>query len=167
MPGVEALWQTNHSNCYPGWMGYSGYNMVADQVPVNQLKDISTIENWQNSLKEPYNFYVQAPSRFERYQELIHEYYGNITVENAIKILSDCYDPYTRLTRDKFFHPGQTISSVQFAHYILISPTKQKNLWVRLKRISQTCGVWLLILKPETSGLQLTTFLHNTEGTYT
>ncbi|KKH95432.1 hypothetical protein EO95_08880 [Methanosarcina sp. 1.H.T.1A.1] len=100
---VKALWQTNHSNCYPGWMGYSGYNMVADQVLVNQLKDISTIENWQNSLKEPYNFYVQAPSRFERYQQLIHKYYGSITVENAIKILSDCYDPYTRLTRDKFF----------------------------------------------------------------
>lgn len=37
MPGVEALWQTNHSNCYPGWMGYSGYNMVADQVLVNQI----------------------------------------------------------------------------------------------------------------------------------
>ncbi len=103
IPDVKALWQTNHSNCYPGWMGYSGYNMVADQVLVNQLKDISTIENWQNSLKEPYNFYVQAPSRFERYQQLIHKYYGNITVENAIKILSDCYDPYTRLTRDKFF----------------------------------------------------------------
>lgn len=103
MQDIEALWQTNHSNCYPGWMGYSGYNMVADQVLVNQLKDISTIENWQNSLKEPYNFYVQAPSRFERYQQLIHEYYGNITVENAIKILSDCYDPYTRLTRGKFF----------------------------------------------------------------
>ena len=103
MPGIEALWQTNHSNCYPGWMGYSGYNMVADQVLVNELRDISTIENWQNSLKEPYNFYVQAPSRFERYQQLIHEYYGNITIENAIKILSDCYDPYTRLTRDKYF----------------------------------------------------------------
>ncbi|AKB36640.1 hypothetical protein MSSAC_2050 [Methanosarcina siciliae C2J] len=103
MQGIEALWQTNHSNCYPGWMGYSGYNMVADQVPVNQLKDISTIENWQDSLKEPYNFYVQAPSRFERYQQLIHKYFGNITVENAIKILSDCYDPYTRQTRDVFF----------------------------------------------------------------
>jgi hypothetical protein len=101
--GVKALWQTNHSNCYPGWMGYSGYNMVADQVPVNQLKDISTIENWQNSLKDPYNFYVQAPSRFERYQQLIHEYCGDITVENAIKILSDRYDPYTRKSRDKSF----------------------------------------------------------------
>jgi predicted choloylglycine hydrolase len=103
MQNVEALWQTNHSNCYPGWMGYSGYNMVADQVLVNQLKDISTIENWQNSLKDPYNFYVQAPSRFERYQQLIHEFYGDIKVDNAIKILSDCYDPYTHLTRDKLF----------------------------------------------------------------
>jgi len=99
---IEALWQTNHSNCYPGWMGYSGYNMVADQVLVNQLKDISTIENWQNSLKDPYNFYVQAPSRFERYQQLLHEYYGDITVD-LLKILRDCYDPYTRLARDKLF----------------------------------------------------------------
>ena len=103
MPNVKALWQTNHSNCYPGWMGYSGYNMVADQVMVNELKDISSIEKWQNSLKDPYNFYVQAPSRFERYGQLIHEYYGQITVENAIKILSDCYDPYTKMTREGSF----------------------------------------------------------------
>jgi hypothetical protein len=99
MENVKALWQTNHSNCYPGWMGYSGYNMVADQQPVNELRDISTIERWQESLKDPYNFYVQAPSRFERYAQLIHQYYGRITVENAIKILSDRYDPYTRTTR--------------------------------------------------------------------
>jgi len=99
MPNVKAMWQTNHSNCYPGWMGYSGYNMVADQASVNKLKDISTMECWQNSLRDPYNFYVQAPSRFERYGQLIHEYYGNITPENAIKILSDRYDPYTRMTR--------------------------------------------------------------------
>ena len=103
MSGVKALWQSNHSNCYPGWMGYSGYNMVEDQLPVNQLDDISTVENWQKSLKDPYNFYVQAPSRFERYRQLIHEHYGNITVENAIKILSDCYDPYTKTSRPKAF----------------------------------------------------------------
>lgn len=100
-PDINALYQANHSNCYPGWMGYSGYNMAADQVPVNELKDISTIQNWQNSLKEPYNFYVQAPSRFERYGQLIHEYYGNITQENAIKMMSDRFDPYTRMARQK------------------------------------------------------------------
>jgi len=103
MLNVKAMWQTNHSNCYPGWMGYSGYNMVADQASVNMLEDISTVECWQNSLKDPYNFYVQAPSRFERYGQLIHEYYGNITAENAIKILSDRYDPYTRRTRPENF----------------------------------------------------------------
>ncbi|VVB92190.1 Acyl-coenzyme A:6-aminopenicillanic acid acyl-transferase [uncultured archaeon] len=104
MPNVKAMWQTNHSNCYPGWTGYSGYNMVADQVLVNELKDISTIEKWQNSLKEPYNFYVQAPSRFERYRQLIYdEYRGKITPENAIKILSDRYDPYTKMTRPADF----------------------------------------------------------------
>jgi len=103
LAGVKAMWQTNHSNCYPGWMGYSGYNMVADQAPVNELKDISTIENWQQSLKDPYNFYVQAPSRFERYEQLLHEYYGSITPETAIRILSDHYDPYTRMTRPENF----------------------------------------------------------------
>ncbi|MDP3652815.1 MAG: C45 family peptidase [Rhodoferax sp.] len=101
MPDTKALWQTNHSNCYPGWMGYSGYNMVADQVVVNELKNISTIQNWQDSLKDPYNFYVQAPSRFVRYAELIHQYYGNITVENAITIMGDCFDPYTQQKRAK------------------------------------------------------------------
>ena len=50
MEGTKVLWQTNHSNCYPGWMGYAGYNMVADQVLVNELTDISTIHNWQDSL---------------------------------------------------------------------------------------------------------------------
>jgi hypothetical protein len=99
MSDVKSLWQTNHSNCYPGWMGYSGYNMVADQAPVNELKDISTVEAWQNSLKDPYNFYVQAPSRFERYRQLIHEHYGRITPEIAMNILSDRCDPYTRMTR--------------------------------------------------------------------
>jgi predicted choloylglycine hydrolase len=101
MSNKKALWQTNHSNCYPGWMGYSGYNMVADQVSVNQLKNISTIQNWQDSLKDPYNFYVQAPSRFERYAELIHKNYGNITVENAIAMMSDRFDPYTQMKRAK------------------------------------------------------------------
>jgi predicted choloylglycine hydrolase len=100
--GVKAMWQSNHSNCYPGWMGYSGYNMVADQAPVNELTDISTIDNWQKSLRDPNNLYVQAPSRFERYEELVNQYKGNITPENAITILSDRFDPYTGKTRDKY-----------------------------------------------------------------
>lgn len=100
-PDIKAMWQSNHSNCYPGWMGYSGYNMVADQQPVNKITGISDIAMWQTSLREPYNFYIQAPSRFERYEQLIHQYYGNITPENGLKILCDRYDPYTQLERPK------------------------------------------------------------------
>ncbi|MEA3255272.1 MAG: C45 family peptidase [Candidatus Altiarchaeota archaeon] len=100
--GIKALWQSNHSNCYPGWMGYSGYNMVNDQKPVNELIDVSTIETWQNSLRDPKNLYVQAPSRFERYRELISQYKGSINLGNAQKILTDLYDPYTRKERQKW-----------------------------------------------------------------
>ncbi len=99
--GTKVLWQSNHSNCYPGWMGYTGYNMVADQVLVNEIEDIATIQNWQESLRDPYNFYVQAPSRFERYRQLLHDYYGNITKDNAIKIMSDRFDPYTNMEKPK------------------------------------------------------------------
>jgi hypothetical protein len=100
--GVKALWQSNHSNCYPGWMGYEGYNMVNDQQRVNELKDVSTIENWQASLRDIDNPYIQAASRFERYRELIHHHKGSISVETAQEILTDRYDPYTGLTRQKW-----------------------------------------------------------------
>ena len=97
----KALWQSNHSNCYPGWEGYEGYNMVQDQQLVNELENVDTIQDWQTSLRDPTNIYVQAPSRFERYRELLKEYRGKISVETAIRILSDRYDPYTRRTREK------------------------------------------------------------------
>ena len=100
--GVKALWQTNHSNCFPGWMGYEGYNMVNGQQSVNALADVSTIARWQASLREPDNPYVQAPSRFERYSELIHRHKGSITPETAQMILTDRYDPYSGSTRRKW-----------------------------------------------------------------
>lgn len=152
-PGIQAMWQTNHSNCYPGWKGYSGYNMVADQAPVNELKDISTIENWQSSLKEPYNFYVQAPSRFDRYAQLIHEYYGNITPENAIKILSDCYDPYTKMTRPKDF-PSWTnnILCTICAMYPDFSYRAEGPLGAFKAHVA---NMWSLVSYPETGDLWL------------
>ena len=97
----KGLWQSNHSNCYPGWEGYEGYNMVQDQQLVNELKSVDTIQDWQTSLRDPDNIYVQAPSRFERYRELLQEHRGKITVQAAIQILSDRYDPYTQQTREK------------------------------------------------------------------
>lgn len=95
------LFTSNHTNCYPGWYGYEGYNMVDDQKLVYTLKDVSTINNWQASLRDPNNVWVPAPSRFERYEQLINEYFGEITPQNAQTILSDRYDPYTQQTRAK------------------------------------------------------------------
>ncbi len=102
VPGQDFLYQANNSNCYPGWMGYEGYNMVEDQKLVNELTDVSTIEAWQSSLRDPENKYVQAPSRVERYGELLKQHYGNITVEVAQEMMSDRYDPYTQKTREKW-----------------------------------------------------------------
>jgi hypothetical protein len=153
MRGIKAMWQTNHSNCYPGWTGYSGYNMVADQVLVNELKDISTMENWQNSLKEPYNFFVQAPSRFERYGQLIHEHYGKITVENAIKILSDRYDPYTGMTRPENF-PSWTNNIL--CTICALYPDFTYHAKAPLGEFrAHIANMWSLIAYPETGDLWL------------
>lgn len=99
MPSFTRLWQANDSICYPGYQGYYGYNMVADQQLVYELTDVSSIQNYLDSMKDPYNFVVPAPCRFERYDQLLQQYYGDITVENAIKIMSDRLDPYTGQTR--------------------------------------------------------------------
>jgi len=152
-PNIMALWQTNHSNCYPGWKGYSGYNMVADQAPVNELKDISTIESWQKSLNDPYNFYVQAPSRFERYEQLIHKYYGDITPENAIKILSDRYDPYTRMTRPKDF-PSWT-NNILCTICALYPDFSYKAAAPVGKFKAHIANMWSLVSYPETGDMWL------------
>ena len=101
MPNTGFLWQANNSCCYPGWQGYNGYNMAADQALVYRLGEISTTRDYLTALKDPYNFVVPAPSRMERYTQLLHEYHGNITVENAIKIMRDNYDPYTEKHRPR------------------------------------------------------------------
>ncbi len=99
--GQDVLFTSNHTNCYPGWYGYKGYNMVKDQKEVYVLGDVSTIESWQKSLRDPKNFWVPAPSRFERYEQLMQTHYGKITTEIAQEILSDRHDPYTGKTRPK------------------------------------------------------------------
>lgn len=101
MENFSRLWQANDSICYPGYQGYSGYNMVYDQQLVYELEDVSSIEKYLNSQKDPYNFIVPAPCRFERYDVLLHNHYGNINVETAKEIMSDRYDPYTKMTRPK------------------------------------------------------------------
>ncbi len=100
-PGRGVLYQSNHSNCFPGWMGYQGPDMAADQAPVYNLPDVSDVEKWQQSLHDLDNSNIPASSRFERYGQLLEEHRGDVTVENAIEIMRDRYDPYTKKTRPK------------------------------------------------------------------
>ena len=99
-PTSEILFTSNHTNCYPGWYGYEGANMVQYQQRVYALKDVSSISAWQNSLRDSSNLWVPAPSRFLRYEQLAAEYAGRISPDTAQAILSDRFDPYTGKTRD-------------------------------------------------------------------
>lgn len=69
--------------------------MVPSQAPVYELPDISTIEKWQASIYDENNNNIFAAGRFKRYEQLLKEHYGKITVEKGIEILSDRYDPDT------------------------------------------------------------------------
>ena len=89
----DVLWCTNHSNCYPGWMGYQGRNMVEAQGPVFRLKDISTVEAWQASLRETENGNIAAAGRFRRYEKMIDESYGSLDMGKGMEILSDRHHP--------------------------------------------------------------------------
>lgn len=100
--GSWRMWTTNHSNSYPGWESYSGYNMVNDQQQVYELKSVSTEQEWQESLRDPENPNVAAPSRFERYRMLLDEHCGSINVDAAAAILSDRIDSYSGKERPKY-----------------------------------------------------------------
>lgn len=151
--GIKALWQSNHSNCYPGWMGYAGYNMVNDQKPVNELTDVNTIENWQNSLRDPKNLYVQAPSRFERYRELISQYKGSINLENAQKILTDLYDPYTEKERQKW---EPSISNNILCTICALYPNMDFTAKPPVGKFkAHIANMWSLIAYPETGDFWL------------
>lgn len=93
--GKDVLWSTNHSNCYPGWKGYEGHNMVDGQAQPFQLNDVTTLEKWQESLRDKANLYISGSGRFRRYEQLLHENYGQISVEKGIEIVSDRRDPDT------------------------------------------------------------------------
>lgn len=151
MANTSCLWQTNHSICYPGYMGYSGYNYAFDQQEVYALGPIDSMPAYLTQLRQPYNFVVPAPSRFERYQTLLHEYYGNINVENAIKIMSDRFDPFTQLTREQGA-PSYTnnILATISAYY------PEENF--AMPKLSFSAGVanlWSLIAYPRTGDFYL------------
>lgn len=106
--GKDMLWTANHYNCYPGWRGYEGYNMVENQAPVLRMPDVGTIEKWQESLNDTGNPYISGAGRFVRYEQLLDEHYGRIDEEVGKRILGDRVDPYTGKERDwQEAHPGR------------------------------------------------------------
>jgi hypothetical protein len=82
------IWTTNHFNCYPGWEGYSGFNMAPTYDERAGLEDISSVESWQNSLERVGK---GRAGRYGRYQELLHKNYGEIDLNIARAIISDRY----------------------------------------------------------------------------
>ena len=69
--------------------------MVLGQAPVYGLADVSTVEKWQASLADKENPNIPAAGRFKKYEQLLNENHGKITVEKGIEILSDRHDPDT------------------------------------------------------------------------
>jgi len=87
-PGKDVLWATNHFNAYPGFQGYTGFNMVTTEVKRKNLADISTVEKWQDSLEA---IGRGRAGRYGRYEQLLNENYGKINRERAKEIISDRY----------------------------------------------------------------------------
>lgn len=87
-PGKDVLWTTNHFNTYPGWQGYTGFNMAPTYDERAGLADISTVDAWQDSLAAKGK---GRAGRYGRYEQLLNENYGEITVEKAKEIISDRY----------------------------------------------------------------------------
>ena len=155
----NVLWTTNHYNCYPGWKGYSGHNMVLSQVVPLQLKDVSTIEKWQESLADKKNPLVSGTGRFRRYEQLINENYGKITAEKGIEILSDRHDPDTGMERDwdvpsSDTNVGATISmlwpKVTYAEDVIYYKSEERGTIS-----AQSGNLWSLVAVPADGDLWL------------
>lgn len=153
-PEADVLWTTNHSNCYPGWMGYDGLNMVEFQQPVYRLADIGSIEAWQKSLADRDSPWISGTGRFERYRRLLKEHHGSISPETGKTILSDRVDPDTGLRREwdtpaRGRNDGITISILgarkEYARDIPVYRGTD-----RLNIAAQAGNLWSMIATPET-----------------
>lgn len=150
----EALWSTNHCNCYPGWMGYSGMNMVEAQQPVYGLNDISTIEAWQASLRDPDNPNIAAAGRFAQMGRLVEAATGALDIERGIEILRDRHHPDTGELREwdtpaKARNDGTTISYLlprkSYAEKIGFYKSPEEG-----PVTGQSTNLWSMIIKPGT-----------------
>ena len=86
----DVIWSTNHYNCYPGWQGYDGHNMVPGQMEIWGIpwEEVDTVEKWQAWL-EASDILDNTSQRYDRYREVITENLGNIDVSKAIEFQSD------------------------------------------------------------------------------
>lgn len=100
-PQKDMLWTTNHFNCYPGWQGYSGFNMANAHDERAGLEDISSVEKWQGSLEKIGKGKV---GRYGRYQELLSANFGSVDIDIAKQIISDRYSR----KQDKVLDPLET-----------------------------------------------------------
>ncbi len=89
------LFSTNYYNCYPGWQGYNGYNMVPGQIAAFQKlggipfgpnqgkkvewKDVDTVEKWREMVKCP---------RYERYMAFFKRNKSNLDLNKIVEIQS-------------------------------------------------------------------------------
>ncbi len=87
-PDKDMIWTTNHFNSFPGWQGYSGFNMAPTYDERTGLEDISSVEKWQDSLEK---IGKGRAGRYGRYQELLNNNYGKIDLDITREIICDRY----------------------------------------------------------------------------
>jgi len=122
-PGMDALWSTNHFNCFPGWQGYSGVNMVVHQVKRAGFSNVNTIKDWQNSLEKVGK---GRAGRYGRYEYLLSKIYGEISIETAKNIIRDRFS----LKQSRILDPSE---QTNWKDYPIM--TYQKD-WVMSKKIN-------------------------------
>ena len=152
-PESDILWTTNHSNCYPGWMGYDGVNMVEDQKRVFRLSDIRSIQAWQQSLSDRKNPYISGAGRFRRYRQLLDEHHGSIGMETGKRILSDRIDPDTGIERawdapSPGKNDGATISLL-YGRIVYASGARVHGTGRTIDITGQTGNLWSMTALPE------------------
>jgi len=151
-PGKNVIWSTNHFNCYPGWQGYTGYNIVPSNAKRLKLSDVSTVEKWQDSLATVGR---GRASRYGRLEQLLNDNYGEISLEKAQEIISDRYSmkqgrvvPPTETTA-----PGDYPISAYFDDWVVSDATtyykSDKSGELRLK----DGNVWSYVAVPVTGDI--------------
>jgi len=151
----DILWASNHFNCYPGWQGYKGCNMVTNQAKAYGLDDISTVDKWQESLEKCF-LEEGSVGRYARLKQLLNENYGKITVEKALEIGGDRYDLKTKkligveelygfTTVSQFVAKSfQVVDSILYYKGVIKGPVRESigNLWSWLA-VPDRGDIWL------------------------